>query len=79
LHVEELHLVGFAARDRHVLGESLQQELKRLIVEQGLPTAFTLGGETERLDAGSFTLATGMKASVVGARIARAVHGGPRR
>jgi hypothetical protein len=79
VHVEELVLQGFAPGDRHAIGEAVQQELTRLLTEQGVPPALARGGETGRIDAGSFSLPRGARARAVGVEVARAVHRGAKR
>jgi hypothetical protein len=76
LHIEELVLHGFAPADRHAIGDAVQQELTRLLREHGVAALLARGGETERLDAGSFPLAPDARPQVIGAGVARAVHGG---
>jgi hypothetical protein len=79
VHVEALVLHGFAPGDRYGIGAAVQQELTRLFAEQGVPAALTRGGETERIDAGSFVLQRGARAGAIGVEVARAVHGGAAR
>ena len=77
LHVEELHLHGFATADRHVIGDALQTELTRLFVERGFPASLTSQSEVEHLDAGRFAIPPGTRANAIGVQVARAVYGGP--
>lgn len=74
--IDELVLHGFAAGDRYPIAEALEQELARLMREQGVAPALTRPGETERIDAGSFSLAAGSPANAVGVRSAQAVYRG---
>jgi len=74
--IDELILHGFAPGDRHAIAEALQGELARLLREQGVPAAFTQGGEVERLDGGSFAVAPSAKGASVGRQVAQAVYGG---
>jgi hypothetical protein len=76
LHIEELVLHGFAAGDRYLIREAVQQELSRLFVEQGVPPALAQGGAIERLDGGSFEMAAGMKAGAIGTQIAQSIYQG---
>jgi hypothetical protein len=76
LYIEELVLHGFAAGDRHRIGEAVEQELARLLAEQGLPASFDQSGETDRLDGGTFHIAPGARPDSVGAQVAQAVYGG---
>jgi len=76
LHIEELVLNGFAPGDRQRIGAAVEQELVRLLAERPLPAALAQGRPRERVDGGSFRLATGAKPGAVGAQIAGAIHGG---
>ena len=76
LRVRELLLDGFPAGDRYRIGEAVERELARLLAEQGLPNGFDRLTEVENLDGGTISLASGLRAESVGARIAR---GGLRR
>lgn len=71
-HIEELVLHGFASGDRHQIGEAVQRELTRLILEQKISRQLRGNKNIERLDAGSFRAAPG-KISI-GNQIAGAVH-----
>ncbi|MGL5941713.1 MAG: hypothetical protein ACRC2S_15280 [Waterburya sp.] len=76
LEIEELILHGFPVGDRDRIGMAVQQELTRLITEEGIPTSLAQGGEIPRLDGGTFNLASGVKAEVVGTQIAQSIYGG---
>ncbi len=76
LRIEELVLHGFAPGDRHRIGEAVERELARLLVERGLPTGLARGADLSRHDGGSFAVAPGAGAEAIGARVARAVYGG---
>ena len=77
LNVEELELRGFAAADRHAIGDALQHELTRLFVEQGVPAPLSNPAEVKHIDAGSFAIPPGTRANRIGVQVARAVYGGP--
>ena len=76
LHIEELVLTGFAARDRAHIGAAVEHELTRLIMQQGLSTGsqFTAPLSVSRLDAGSFQLASTASPRIVGRHIAQSVY-----
>jgi hypothetical protein len=76
LHIRELVLHGFSPSDRYRIGDAVRLELARLLGEQGVPAALTREREVTRLDVGAFELAPGAKAEVLGAGVARSVHGG---
>jgi hypothetical protein len=76
LHIEELALEGFSATERYRIGEAVQQELARLLLEQGLPGAATRGGEAAYLDGGSFELESQSNSRQIGGEIAQAIYKG---
>jgi hypothetical protein len=76
LEIEELVLHGFGAIDRETLGLVVQQELVRLLADGGVPGGLGQGGEVSRLDGGTFNVAVGAKAEVVGTQIAQSIYGG---
>jgi hypothetical protein len=76
LHIEELILTGFAARDRLQIGSALEHELSRLITQRGVGAdgrAQTLTN-AERLNAGAIHVQADAKPRIVGQRIAQAVY-----
>lgn len=74
LHIEELVLHGFSHGDRLSIGDAIQQELSRLISEQGLPSVSMGPSSVAHLDAGSFQVAPGAKAQAIGAQLAQHLH-----
>jgi hypothetical protein len=76
LHIEELVLHGFPPGDRHRIAQAVQQELTRLFTEQGVPASFTLGGNSDRLEGGTFNMAPNARAQVIGNDIAQSVYTG---
>lgn len=76
LHIEELVLHGFAPGDRSRIGEAVEGELTRLLTERGVPPFLMRGGETGRLDVGTFEVTSGSRAEKLGSQVAQAVYGG---
>jgi len=76
LHIEQLVLHGFAPSDRHRIGAAIQQELARLLVEQGIPPGLAQGKTIGQLDGGAFEMRAGTPPRVIGAQIAQAIYGG---
>jgi hypothetical protein len=76
LHIEELVLRGFAAKDRYAIGEAVQRELQRLFAEQGVPHSLAQGYEQAQLDAGAFNVKAGAKADEIGTQVAQSIYGG---
>jgi hypothetical protein len=79
LHIEELVLHGFAAKDRYAIGEAVQRELTRLFTEQGVHPSLGKGHEVAKLDGGAFQVKEGAKADAIGEQVARSVYGGLRK
>lgn len=82
LHIEELLLDGFPRDDRAAIAAALQQELTRLLTEEGIPRSLyaTLkagqGGQVEvgRLNASAREISPTQKAETIGSQIARSVY-----
>jgi len=75
LHIEQLVLHGFAPSDRHRIGAAIQQELARLLAEQGIPPGLAQGKTIGQLDGGAFKMRADTPPRVVGAHIAQAIYG----
>jgi hypothetical protein len=79
LHIEELVLEGFDPRDRHRIGDAVERELARLVLERGISPsliAAAAGSSVDRMNAGSFLVEHGARAESSGVQIARAVFSG---
>lgn len=76
LHIEELILHGFAARDRDRISAAIQQELTRLFTEQGIPPTLAQGGQIAQLNGGTFNVTAGTRPDIVGTQIAQSIYGG---
>jgi GGDEF domain-containing protein len=76
LHIEELVLHGFAPGDRHGIGDAMQRELARLLTEKQTPPSLTKNTAVDRLNGGTFQMASASKPEATGAQVARAVFGG---
>lgn len=77
LHIDTLVLHGVPDAHRERVGEAVRQELARLIVDAGLPAAWSAGGAVPGWDAGVVTVAPGTAPEAMGAQVARAVYSGP--
>ncbi|HEY9631531.1 MAG TPA: hypothetical protein V6C84_29925 [Coleofasciculaceae cyanobacterium] len=75
LQIEELILHGFAPGDRTRIGESVQQELTRLLTE-AMPDSLAQGRAIDQINDGTFEMALGMKPEAVGVQIAQSIYGG---
>ena len=76
LTIDELVLHGFATGDRYQVGEALRHELARLLTEQGVPSALVRSGTLASLDAGTFAVEPGTRASTIGVQVAQSVYRG---
>jgi hypothetical protein len=76
LRIEELVLHGFQPTDRYGIGDALQNELTRMLTEQGMPPAMADSSQVARLDGGAFSMQPGERPSRVGSQAARAVYRG---
>jgi hypothetical protein len=76
LHIEELVVHGMAPGNREQIGQSIQGELTRLLVERGVPAALTRPHAIECLRCGALHSALSSRSEMLGAQIAKAVYGG---
>ena len=70
VHIEELVLNGFNPHERWQISDTLENELRRLLAEQGVPRAWFSG--PDRIDAGVIPPASLTRPAQAGAEIARA-------
>ena len=70
--IDELILHGFSPAERYTIGDSLSQELERLILDQGYQTHENV--EIPVLRAAPVTLPSNAKSDLVGSQVAKAVH-----
>lgn len=71
LHIEEIVLHGFKSSDRGLIGDAVEQELSRLLLERRFPP---LANALDRVNAGTFPASFEARPSAIGAEIARRVH-----
>lgn len=78
LHIEELILHGFAREGRYAIGGALQNELQRLITEQGLPQVLQEGevNHLAQLHADNVVVQPGTGAEAIGTQLARSLYAG---
>jgi hypothetical protein len=74
LHIDELVLHGFAARDRHRIAAAVQLELARLIAADGHARLVKTPLAVESIDGGAFKVPAGAKPQAAGTQIARALY-----
>ncbi|MDD5094797.1 MAG: hypothetical protein PHV74_10530 [Dehalococcoidia bacterium] len=76
LHIEELVLHGFPAMDRDRIARSVEQELTRLLQQEGIPAGWQQGAAIPSIDAGDFTMGRGATPEGIGRQISRNLYGG---
>ena len=77
LHIEELVLYGFAPGDRDRIAAALEQELTRLLTEQGVPQSLAQAGDIAYLSAPPFRV-TSSRPDMIGLQMAQSVNEGLR-
>ena len=75
IEIGEVVLHGFAPSDRASIGAAVQQELTRLLAEQGL-ASMNRSIEIARVNGGTFNVRPGSKSETIGAQIAQSVFQG---
>ena len=74
LHIEELVLHGFEARDRHRIAGEVERELARLVGDGNGLRALSRNPAIERLNGGVFQAQAGAKPQAAGKQIAQSVY-----
>ncbi len=73
VRIDELILHGFSAADRYAIGDAVSSELESSLSESSLNAAASL--DISWLRAANPPISTNLKPQMVGAQVARAVHG----
>ena len=73
VHIEELVLRGFPRSAQWQIADAIENELRARLTKHGIPAAWQSG--PKQLDAGSVKSNTHVG---LGAKVARAIHGGAR-
>ncbi|OUC11748.1 MAG: hypothetical protein B0A82_26530 [Alkalinema sp. CACIAM 70d] len=76
IHINQLVLHGFPPGNRDRMYAAIQQELTRLLTEQGIPPTLMQGAKADQIDGGSFNMTVGAKTEGIGTEIARSIYGG---
>jgi hypothetical protein len=79
LHIEELILHGFPARDRNQIARAVENELVRLLGQGEMPRSFSHGGMIPKIDGGTFRIKYGATPQMIGEQISRNLYGGLKR
>lgn len=72
VHIEELVLHGFDPGTRWNVADALENELRGLLAERGIPPAWH--ANPERIDTGAVRASAQSRPAVAGTEIARAVY-----
>jgi hypothetical protein len=76
VHIEELALHGFAAADRHRIGDALQAELEQQFTAQDLSSFGDKAISIPRMSCAAFKSAPGAPPQDIGSALARSLHRG---
>ena len=76
LMIDELALDGIGTGDQEGIRISVERELTRLFLEQGIPPTLAQEADIARLEAGSVDFRKGMETDALGARIAQTLYEG---
>ncbi len=74
VHIEELVLHGFDPHSRWSVADALENQLRGLLAERGLPAAWL--ADRDAIDAGAIASPDRTKLKSFGARIAGAIYDG---
>jgi hypothetical protein len=74
VHIDELVLHGFDARDRHAIRDAVQTELRQLLAQPVRPQWVTRGVRDARRDAGAFVAVQAPSGARLGAGIASRIY-----
>ncbi len=72
VHIEELVLHGFSPTSRSHMADELEAELRRLLLQRGIPGAWQ--NSPQKLAAGAVTATRQTSPGTAGARIAHAIY-----
>lgn len=74
VHIDEVVLHGLGPLDRRLLGNGIEQELRRLTAESGI-AAQQGPASRDRVDAGTISVSSPIRPQTIGSSIAGRVHG----
>ncbi len=76
IHIEELVLHGFDYGERRRIAAAVQEELARLVRNEGAPASPGITSPVDNLDAGAIHIPPGSTARATGARIGASIYQG---
>ena len=74
LRIEELVLHGFAPGDRYTIRDTVEQELARLLGEQGVPNSLRVQRATDEIKGATFNAPHNAKPLAISQQIAQALY-----
>jgi hypothetical protein len=74
LYIDELVLHGFSPHQRYDIAGAVESELRRLLIEQGIPSSLKTGINAPLLNAGTFNMNKDSKVETIGHEIAGSVY-----
>lgn len=79
IHIDELVLHGFDPGERHRIAAAVQEELARLVRNEGAPASAGIASPVDNLDAGAIRIPHGSTARAAGLRIGASIYQGLQR
>jgi hypothetical protein len=76
LQIDQLVLRGFEGIDQHQVGSAIQNELSRLIREQGLPVSLNQPRVIGNMNAGKFKMGKSTGPRDIGTQVAKKIYKG---
>ncbi len=74
LHIHELILRNVPYAQRHHIAAAVEQELTRLLTEQGVPPSLAQSGYLPQVNVDHIQVAADAKADVIGGQIAQSLY-----
>lgn len=75
VHIDELILRNIPYAQRHHIAAAIEQELTRLLTEQGVPPSLAQGGYIPQFNVDHIQVAADAKAGVIGSQVAQTLYG----
>ncbi|MCB0806149.1 MAG: hypothetical protein KDC05_10155 [Bacteroidales bacterium] len=76
INIDELILEGFPYIDRDKIGNSIRNELAKMISEKGMPNAYLDSQQISTVNGGSFFISKGSTPNSIGKQIAKSIFEG---
>ena len=76
IYIDEINLDGFEKISPELIREALSDELKRLFVDQPIPSHLSTQGKYSQVAGGQFTISNNASSDLIGNHVASAVYTG---